>query len=132
MSVLCVLSDMTPGSSCGGWNVLVEGVCTTIKQRQLRYRAAVVCVVWNHNSRKKFSAHPDEHFLFSGAFGVSSWLHLGPAVRKATCELRRWFCTGKHDLWHSFVDDWRGRQMQRDWWGGRSERNCSRLDKVKL
>lgn len=58
MSALCALSDMTPGSSCGGWNVLVEGFALQ-SHSATHYDAAFVYVVANHDSRKKFSTHPD-------------------------------------------------------------------------
>lgn len=60
MSALCALSDMTPGSSCGGWNVLVEGF-TLQSNSAIHYDAAFVYILYNQESRNKFSAHPDEH-----------------------------------------------------------------------
>lgn len=81
---------MTPGSSCGGWNVLVEGF-TLQSNSAIHYDAAFVYILYNQESRNKFSAHPDEHLSCRRAVGVSRWLHLGPAAHGATCQLRRWF-----------------------------------------
>lgn len=102
MSVLCALSDMTRGSSCGGWNVLVEGF-TLQSNGAIHYDAAFVYIVYNHDSRNKFSAHPDET--------LSACLRCQQLITPGTCSARgdmsaeEVVCTGKHDLWHSFVVD---------------------------
>lgn len=102
MSVLCVLSDMTPGCSSGARNTLIEGF---ILQSHciVHYRDAFFCMFYEHNqlAGNKLSVHLDSQvsvWSFSVP-SVSALGYQGPVVYGLTCELRQWFVhTGKHDL----------------------------------